>query len=115
MLVKKTTSVKTPIAKKSFSKTIHTNPKSDVVVETKKTNTTNKNFEKIMKNVILILIVLNLIFTLFNFFSKDSALKLEELKAGWAENLQKVMELYNSDTYKEQQTAAIQQFMMQWQ
>jgi hypothetical protein len=25
------------------------------------------------------------------------------------------MELYNSDTYKEQQTAAIQQFMMQWQ
>ena len=114
MPVKKTVK-KAVITKKPVEKTAIA--KSNVVVETKKTNTTNKcsnNFEKIMKILILGLIALNLIFGLVNLLQKDSALKLEELKVGGSENLQKVMELYNSDMYKEQQTAAIQQFMM-WQ
>ncbi len=116
--VKKTTAAKKPVAKKVVSKpTTQKVDKPTVVVETKKTNTATKcvnSFEKIMKVVILWLLVLNLVFALLNVFKKDSALKLEELKVGGSENLKKVVELYNSDTYKEQQTAAIQQFMM-WQ
>ncbi len=44
---------------------------------------------------------------------QDSALELEEMKVGGSQNFEKVMELYESDFYKEQQTAAIQQFMAQ--
>lgn len=114
MPIKKTVK-KTSISKNPVKKTTISN--SNVVVETKKTNTTSKcsnNLEKIMKIVILWLLSLNIIFALLNVFKKDSALKLEELKVGGPENMKKVVELYNSDIYKEQQTAAIQEFM-NWQ
>jgi hypothetical protein len=87
-----------------------------VTVETKKTNNTEKcNFkgtEWIIKFSIIALLVLNLIFGVLNLTKKDSALKLESLKVGGVENLEKVIDLYNSDIYKEQQTAAIQQYMI---
>jgi hypothetical protein len=44
---------------------------------------------------------------------QDSSLKLEEMKVGGPQNLEKVMKLYKSDFYKEQQNSAIQQFMEQ--
>ena len=115
--VKKTTAAK-PAAKKVVSAPApKANSKPTVVVETKKTNTASKcvnSFEKTMKVVILSLLLLNLVFVSLNLFKKDSALKLEELKVWGSSNFQKVVELYNSDAYKAQQTAAIQQFMW-WQ
>jgi hypothetical protein len=44
---------------------------------------------------------------------QDSSLKLEKMKVGGHDNFIKVMQLYESDFYKEQQSAAIQQFMAQ--
>jgi len=117
MPVKKTTTKK-PIAKKVVTKTATKTAivRPTVVVETKKTNNAKKSSFKgtewIIKLSILLLLLLNLVFGILNLVKKDSVLKLEALKVGGTENLEKVVELYNSNSYKEQQTAAIQQFMM---
>jgi len=105
---KKTTTTKKP-AKKMAAK------KPTVVVETKKTTSksTCEYGGKLMKILLIILLLWNLVFGILNFVKHDSALKLEKMKVGWPENFEKVMELYNSDFYKEQQSAAIQQFMAQ--
>lgn len=89
---------------------------STVTVETKKTTKDTNcvlKWAKCMKTLFIVLLVLNLVFGVLNFMKQDSSLKLEEMKVwGW-ENLEKVMRLYQSDFYKEQQSAAIQQFMAQ--
>lgn len=118
-VAKKTTSTKKPIAKKPIVKATATKAtKPSVRVEVKKTTPTNTccsaNCGQIMKIIIPVLLVLNLLFALFFFFKKDSALKLEELKVGGIENMKKVEQLYNSDLYKDQQTSAIDQFL-EWQ
>ena len=69
--------------------------------------------EWFMKGLFMVLLLLNLVFGVLNFMKQDSALKLEEMKVGWSVNFEKVMQLYESDFYKEQQSAAIQQFMGQ--
>ncbi len=87
-----------------------------VTVETKKTTKSHgciMKSEWFMKWLFMVLLLLNLVFGVLNFMKQDSALELEEMKVGWSANLEKVMQLYESDFYKEQQSAAIQQFMAQ--
>ncbi len=112
VVAKKTTNkfvTKKVVAKKIAVK------KPSVTVEVKKTQrsvTTTKQ-EWFMKILFVVLLLLNLVFGILNFMKQDSALDLEEMKVGWSENFSKVMQLYESDFYKEQQSAAIKQFMAQ--
>jgi len=120
----KTTTTKKPVAHKVAAKKPATHKsfahkavaKHSVVVETKKTKKDTgcvlKN-AKCMKTLFIVLLILNLVFGVLNFTKQDSSLKLEEMKVWGSENLEKVMKLYKSDFYKEQQNAAIQQFMGQ--
>ena len=117
--VKKTT-IKKPVAKKVVAKSaIKTSiAKPTVFVETKKTNNSKccvfNGSDWIIKLLIVILLLLNLILGAFNLFKKDSALKLEELKVGWAENLEKIIEqIWESDYYIEQQSMALEQTLVQ--
>lgn len=129
MPVKKTTTKKTttkkPAAKKTVKKTVAKKPiakkvtvkkavapKPNVVVETKKTKK-GKDCNSFMTIIFVILLLLNLVFGVMNFMKQDSALELEKMKVWGQENFEKVMQLYESDFYKEQQSAAIQQFMGQ--
>lgn len=57
--------------------------------------------------LIIALLVLNLIVWLAGFAKEDGALKLEKLRAGWAENFAAIMDFYESDTYKKQQSDSI--------
>ncbi len=118
MPVKKTTTkkavAKKPVAKKAVAKKIAVK-KPSVTVEVKKTQkaVTCTKQEWFMKILFVVLLLLNLVFGILNFMKQDSALDLEEMKVGWSENFSKVMQLYESDFYKEQQSAAIKQFMAQ--
>ena len=67
------------------------------------------------KNNYLILIILlwiMLILQILSLFKKD-AWALETLKVGWADNMKKIEQLYNSDEYISQQTIAIDQALSQ--
>ncbi len=126
MPVKKTTTKKATTAKKPAVKKFTTKKpvakkaaikKPTVIVETKKTekntNCTTKNCKGFISILFVVLLLLNLLFGVLNFMKQDSALELEKMKVGGSENFEKVMELYESDFYKQQQSAAIQQFMAQ--
>lgn len=122
MTVKKTTTkkaaVKKPAAKKATNKFVTKKvvaKKPSVIVEVKKTQktVTCTKQEWFMKILFVVLLLLNLVFGILNFMKQDSALDLEKMKVGWSENFSKVMQLYESDFYKEQQSAAIKQFMAQ--
>ncbi len=119
----KTSFAKKPVAKKSPAKKASTVKrtvvkKPSVIVETKKTNPTSKpaasSCNKVVRVFVFVLLILNLAFGILNLIKKDGAMQLEELKVWGSENMTKVIQLYNSETYKSQQAAAIQQFMM-WQ
>ena len=62
---------------------------------------------------LVILLWLILIINLLSLFKKDSALKLETMKVGWSENMKLVEQLYSSESYISQQTAAIEQALAQ--
>ena len=67
-----------------------------------------KNWMALPTNTLIIaLLVLNLIVWLAGFAKEDGALKLEKLRAGWAENFAAIMDFYESDTYKKQQSDSI--------
>jgi len=53
-----------------------------------------------------------LILQILSLFKKD-ARALETLKVGWADNMKKIEQLYNSDEYISQQTIAIDQALSQ--
>jgi len=57
--------------------------------------------------IIIVLLVLNLAVGLAGFLKEDWAMKLEELRAGWADNFAAIMDFYASDTYKKQQADSI--------
>jgi protein-disulfide isomerase len=63
-----------------------------------------------------VLIALNILLTLFVIVRKDPSWKLEEMKAGWAENFAMVQQLYSSEQYVKQQKDSINQFLgsIQW-
>jgi len=62
---------------------------------------------------LVILLAINILLTVFVIVRKDPSWNLEEMKAWWAENFSMVQQLYNSDTYKQQQKASISQFLGQ--
>lgn len=123
MPVKKTTTDKKTAVKKTPVKKTHTTKatthkkvemkKPEVIVETKKTTQATKKSDGFLKVLFVLLILLNLLFTVLNYTKKDAAMKIEEMKVGWSANYEKVMKLYKSDFYKDQQSAAIKQFMWQ--
>lgn len=65
---------------------------------------------------IIILALLVIAGAAFSFFFKtNDALELETIKAGGKENMNAVMQIYKSDTYKAQQTQVIQGVIQQLQ
>ena len=62
---------------------------------------------------VIVLLWLILILNILTLFKKD-ARTIETLKVGWADNMKKVEQLYNSNLYKDQQTSAIDQYLA-WQ
>lgn len=120
-MTKKATTTKKPVVKKITTKKPVTKKvaikEPSVIVEIKKTekntNCVMKSCEWFMKILFVVLLLLNLLFGILNFMKQDSALELEKIKVGGSENFEKVMELYESDFYKQQQGTAIQQFMEQ--
>lgn len=60
---------------------------------------------------LVVLLLINILLTLFVIVRKDPARSLEEMKAWWPENFSMVQELYSSDTYKKQQKDSISQFL----
>lgn len=69
----------------------------------------NKNYHLAVIVILWIILVLNVL----SFGKKDSARNLETVKVGWVENMQAVQELYKSESYKAQQSAAIDQALAQ--
>ena len=62
--------------------------------------------------IIIILLWIMLILQILSLFKKD-ARALETLKVGWADNMKKIEQLYNSDEYISQQTIAIDRALSQ--
>lgn len=136
MPVKKTTekkaAVKTTVKKtvsKPVNKTVEVKTekvtKPHVVVETKKIDVNNcgkdctcENGCKcgcFMKSLILILVVINLILSIIICCKNCSrgAWAIETMKDGWKENMNKVIQLYESDYYKDAQTSSIESYASQ--
>ena len=75
---------------------------------------THETHEKQQSNitmVLVVLLVLNVLLTLYVGFFKRDALWLETLKAGGTENMNLANQLYNSDVYKQQQKATLDQIL----
>jgi len=68
--------------------------------------------KKTCVSIIIILLWIILILNILTLFKKD-ARTIETLKVGWADNMKKVEQLYNSDEYISQQTMAIDQALSQ--
>ena len=68
--------------------------------------------KKTCVSIIIILLWIILILNILTLFKKD-ARTIETLKVGWADNMKKVEQLYNSDNYISQQTMAIDQALEQ--
>jgi len=71
------------------------------------THETHKN----TTTVVIALLALNVLLLAYVAFFKHDAVWLETMKVGGRENMGLVQQLYNSDTYKSQQTQAIQQVL----
>lgn len=63
------------------------------------------------KTIAVVLLVINLILSVYVAFFKRDALWLETLKAGGSENFAMVEKLYTSDTYKNQQAQTLAQVL----
>ncbi len=72
--------------------------------------TTEKKHEN-MKMVIIGLLVLNILFGVYIGFFKRDALWLETLKVGGADNMKLAVQLYQDDSYKQQQKTTLEQIL----
>lgn len=72
--------------------------------------TTEKKHEN-MRMVVIALLVLNVLFGVYIWFFKKDALWLETLKVGWSENMNLAVQLYQADSYKQQQKDTLQQIL----
>jgi len=72
--------------------------------------TTEKKHEN-MKMVIIALLVLNVLFGIYIWFFKRDALWLETLKVGGAENMKLAVQLYQADSYKQQQKTTLEEIL----
>ncbi len=97
------------VFKKAVKKT------SPVIVETKKHEEvsccSHGKGKKCLVTLIIVLLLLNLIIWVLNYFKSSSARDIEALKVWGNDNLQLVKKLYQMDTYKEQQKWAIMQVL----
>ena len=71
------------------------------------THETHKN----TTTVVIALLTLNVLLLAYVAFFKHDTIRLETMKVGGVENFKFVQLLYNSDTYRTQQTQAIQQVL----
>ncbi len=72
--------------------------------------TTEKNF-KTMKMVFVAILALNLLLGIYVAFFKHDALRLETLKVGGRDNMKLAVQLYESDTYIQQQKSTLAQIL----
>lgn len=72
--------------------------------------TTEKKYGS-MKIVFIALLVLNLLFGVYISFFKRDALWLETLKVWGAENMKLAVQLYQADSYKQQQKTTLEQIL----
>lgn len=72
--------------------------------------TTEKKQES-MKMLVIALLILNVLFGVYIGFFKRDALWLETLKVGWAENMKLAVQLYQADSYKQQQKSTLEQIL----
>lgn len=63
--------------------------------------------------ILTVLVGVNIVISIITLAKPDGAMKLEELRAWGAENFAQILEFYESDAYKEQQTQWIQQALWQ--
>lgn len=64
-----------------------------------------------MKIIFIALLALNVLFGVYIAFFKKDAYRLETLKVGGAENMKLAVQLYNADTYKQQQKSTLEQIL----
>ena len=132
MPVKKTTEKK-PAVKKTVSKPVNKTvevktakvTKPQVVVETKKIDNNNcwsdcKCDSKCpcgccMKWIVLILVLINLVLSVLICVKncRHGAWAIETLKDGWKENMEKAIEIYESNYYVDAQTQSISSYASQ--
>lgn len=74
---------------------------------TKKTNSLPRHV------ILAVLIGINIIISIIAVAKPDGAMKLEELRAWWPENFEQILEFYQTDEYKQQQTQGIEQALGQ--
>ncbi len=67
----------------------------------------NKNYYYII--IVFIILWIILVLNVLSFFRKDNTRNIETIKVGGVENMESVQELYNSESYVSQQSAAIDQ------
>lgn len=61
--------------------------------------------------IMIVLLSINVLLLLYVSFFKKDAMWLETMKVWWAANMNSVIQLYNSQEYKDSQTQTIQQVM----
>ncbi len=66
---------------------------------------------KNMKIVFIALLVLGLLFNIYIAFFQHDALRLETLKVGGSDNMKLAVQLYQTDTYKQQQKSTLEQIL----
>jgi hypothetical protein len=64
-----------------------------------------------MKMFLIVLLVLNLLVSVYGTFLKKDAYRLETLKVGGTANMNMARQLYESDQYKQQQKATLDQIL----
>ena len=64
--------------------------------------------------IVIVLLVINIIVGISVLCKKDASWNIEEMKVGGADNMALVKQLYNSDVYKTQQKATIEQVLGQF-
>ena len=72
--------------------------------------TTEKKYEN-MKMFVIVLLVLNVLLGIYIAFFKHDAIRLETMKAGWAQNMNMARQLYKSPVYIQQQKATLDQIL----
>ncbi|MCF7835197.1 hypothetical protein K9M48_04075 [Candidatus Gracilibacteria bacterium] len=101
------------VVKKTVKKAAPARKISPVIVETKKHQDAccTSSHKKCFGILLIVLLLLNLIIGVLNYFRSNSAWDVEVMKVGGVENLELVKQLYEMDSYKAQQKGAIMQVL----
>lgn len=74
-------------------------------------HTTKHKISDSSKILVVVLLIVNILLTVYVGFFKRDAVWLETLKSGGSDNFKLVQELYTSDSYKDQQTQTLNQIL----